>query len=249
MISHSNHNRRITFIVFMLVLLLSSVLPAFCEDNRFSVRNGIMFGMSEDELVEIEKSKNSVEYGEWKTDENSLYLYLDSLAGIENGKITYCMANDKLTRIHYTWGKKWDSKSKNNEFTPRNTEQVEMKMIKEFNALDSILKNKYELIGFKEKTNYLNYVEIDGMSWDAIDEFNSGSSKIIEFNQYLASDGNDYVVIVMDCYREDTYNEMETRLEAIDYCLEIDYNQFSKEDYDKLINKTNEIQQQRETDL
>ena len=103
-------------ILLVLSVIICGIGSAIAED--FSVRNGIQFGMSVDEVKKIEKDNG--------LDDNDMYLdglsndgtwyqvaYITSIAGIEDSRVIYKFDKDskKLAAIDYNLGSNLDDET------------------------------------------------------------------------------------------------------------------------------------------
>lgn len=197
----SSTMKRITVFFIVFVLLICNIVSALADG--FSVRNGISFGMSQDEVKKIEE-KNGLT-GDWNGytvsksggygGDTVIVYHPDSLAGFSgfdfrdgdsiSPEIRYCFVNDSLFRIIYEWYS-FCSTDKDKDTAAQ------------YDTLNASLKEKYDLLS-ENKNNEIKYVDFGQkytsyLQWVIDDSYTYGF-KMGPFTQYLAKDNNGYVDI------------------------------------------------------
>ena len=219
------------------------------KKEQFSVRNGIMFGMTKDEVIEIDTNNDSGKYENEKDIDgniknNQIYYMPKSVAGIDNGQVNYNFDNGgKLNKIEYYWRSKWlpnDSDSKLKSIGDEYNEH--------FSTINDVMKSKYKTVG-RIDGNTLTGINIDRINEEV--KFPNDDVEIVGYNQYLANDGDNYVVIICECYKWTDYNPFSSTklLAGIDYYLRIKYIPISQNELDNIEKASKAKEEQRNTDL
>ncbi len=243
--------RLISTILFFVVFSTCIIGHAFADD--FSIRNGIYFGMSKQDVLKAEK-----EYGTEDPREGTYLFYYDhaNIAGMDGFIGYYFMDNKKLTGIDYRFRDEnvkylTDVKSQSEK------EALYVKAKEAFDTIDEVLSNKYEQIGFKDGKNSISYVYFDQPNTFMGDfyypfyklsngmygvEYDTSFFDLYGFKQYIVPNGDDYVEIVIMCY----HWEKEGSLEII---TRIHYRPISKEVMEETINAAQEEQEKMNNDL
>lgn len=216
--------------LLVLALVLISTLSAFCEGERFNVRNGIIFGMSKDEVIQIEESNDSGKYNERKG--NSIWYTPKLLAGIESGILMYDFIDDKLDAIQYYW----DDFSDYDYNLGFNADRIE----EYYNSLNGVLESKYEKVGHIDGKGNVSYLDIEKVVERT--SINSRYTEIMAFDEYLAKDGDNYVVIFIEYSRFDW-------IELYEHTLIVDYVSVNSNVIDELYDKAQEKEEKRNSDL
>lgn len=203
--------KRILSFLIVLVLILGGY-SGIAE--MFSVRNGIEFGMSKDEVIRIETEVNGLKYtgDDSETDESydlwdgehingRVVFDCKSLAGYDNAdNIQYYFdESDSLNRIVYLWL----GQTKPENYTPSLFSSLKPsdEMLKQYRDLTGSLSEKYELIGDMEggeinsvdfgNPRYIDIFWNDDDGWYQLD--------MRDFSQYLYSYEDGYVSISAYC--------------------------------------------------
>lgn len=90
--------RSVCYIV--LLVILAQVTTAYADS--FTVRNGIKFGISEEEVIRTENSNGNQPDVSDASDSSELSYSNISVAGVPNSKITYSFSSGALDGIEYT---------------------------------------------------------------------------------------------------------------------------------------------------
>ena len=136
--------RLFAFLLILCLLCVSTVVIAE-EKDVFTLRNGIQFGMTKDEVFELE-AQNGWTF-EWANGSGACNYYIaqGTVAGYENGIIVYCFENDKLVQCTYSLETKFkDGDQINAAFTKREKE----------------LEKKYGTTEYSSLTKGLRYPEL-----------------------------------------------------------------------------------------
>lgn len=109
--------KTISFFLAITLHFLCLLGTAFADD--FSVRNGIQFGMSVDEVKQLEKDNGMPDYNLYLEDNYGIYTYFclgydTSLAGIDGSRLIYCFDNktNRLKEIKYELGSRYKDSEK-----------------------------------------------------------------------------------------------------------------------------------------
>ncbi len=244
------------------VLIICIFGNAIAED--FSVRNGVHFGMTTDELIAVENQNGNTELKQregYHKNTTELYISNISVAGIDQGTIWYYFGPDKLNQICYSWIDQWWRDFENNrDFQISNDANERIKFENYAETIANSMAEKYDRIGYlsnKNKVTILNLQQDDDS--DIYGPVLFGPSEndwmrydIIHFSQYLAKDGENYVEITVQCYRSEyhgmTFDYTEDA-QNVKYNLEVNYRSRSKELIESIVKDANEREKQRNSDL
>lgn len=187
--------------ILIILSVLFSLSVGFADD--FSVRNGIRFGMSMDEVYKIELVENAS--GPKKDDFSMYYLLYDgkdmtcedvNVAGYDGADITYSFtADDKLGKFEYSWFFYYDKP----EFADVDGQFIKLKDI--YDDINGKLASKYQLIS-SISGHTIKYVDFNTLIEDSFyaPELDNEDTQY-GFSQYLAQDGDNYVEILCRCYK------------------------------------------------
>ena len=236
------------------ICFIGSVSSSFAEES-FSVRGGVDFGMSLEEVQDIEE-KNG--FTTSSTDDRK-YLFVKSisLAGFDNGSISYNFGSDNsLSYFDYYWKDRYDDSSSNNTFDRYDDSDIWQKYEEQYKSLSEALSNKYETIGGMKSSDKFDYIDLNtndegGLMYYPFGVPSQVGFDYIGFNQFLVKSNDEYVEIVIMCVRSQEYGMFGKfeRPSYISYDLEIRYRNRSAEQIDKLINNAKDKERQKESDL
>ncbi|MBQ3303639.1 MAG: hypothetical protein IJH03_03760 [Clostridia bacterium] len=245
------YSSRLVIVILMVVLLIQSV--GYAEQPRFSIRNGIMFGLSKDDIIIIEDRNNSGSYKEVQIDNGErLVFHPNTLAGVEDGAIRYDFINDQLESIDYNWRLVWFRDSDNSTLGKFNLDKAEEKYKSIYTEIRQTLDNKYKKIGYMDGKNSFKYVDLGGVDLYAINNLESSNSKeiVFGFDEYIASDGDNYVIIALECFRLNMYDSYKhDEIKTISYEVLVNYVPVDKQEYDEYINAKKNSIIEKENDL
>ncbi len=211
--------------------------------NRFSVRNGITFGMTREQVVLTEK-KNGIEMdGEHDS-------ILTTVSGYENCAVVYSFDEDgKLNEIKYKW---FEFCFPNSRYDPTDIHQFPLSAKNslasqyrdQFNTLNTALGEKYQRTGQMNASGSCTYLEFGNTdllpkknSYGSVD---SNTYDQYGWNQYITPDGNNYVEIVSKSDLLTSY--LFDKVVCYEYHCDITYRPVPKETVDRVMN-------QRQSDL
>ena len=239
--------KKIVLILFT-VLVLSCCITSSAED-AFSVRNGVKFGMSIEDVSSIE-TQNGIDV---KPNRTSIQIDNISIAGFDGGEIYYHFSDDnKLTLFKYIWREKFDDSSSKSTFSRYEDSDIYYKMNEQYTSLVETLSEKYEIIGELKGSDRYNYInlnypdELSSMYYPFTLPNQTGID-YIGFKQFLAKSDGEYVEIVIMCHRSQEYDMFgrKERPSFIAYELEIRYRNRSEEQINRYLNKL----KQKDSDL
>ena len=260
--------------IFIILSVLTSCMVGNAMADGFSVRNGIRFGMSFEEVKATELQNGVVvsdpeqrmkevaeEYGlEYEVNESDFGKQLTaslSIAGFDHGYLCYDFTSDKLTNITYKW-----TKDKRNDFELSEEESVKQSLIDQYTTLYESLSDKYEQIGYhksKREIVFVNLCKEDERLNDfygrAYYGLNSDADyTVLGFAQYIVKDNDNYVEIVISltryqAYLVEYYTKNDKTAVGIEYELFVKYRSRDKEQIDTIINDVKDKEKQRNTDL
>lgn len=196
--------KRMLSLLLVIAMFVSVTSLAFGEE--FSVRNGIKFGMDAASVLAIEQANKSnfYTYSETITPHKDYIMYNKvSLAGLEDGILTYDLIYDRVYCIRYSWHLHYGAEYYQKTFGKPITSLHDV-YLAAFDSLNSVLEEKYEKIGYisdgkviyedlGEKFSYKSYFGEDGKGKD-----------IVGYNQYRVQSGNQDIIINILYYREMT---------------------------------------------
>ena len=223
----------ISVLLVILILIVCGIEIGIAED--FSVRNGIRFGMSIDEVAEIEEANNSiVEKSEYSVSATS------NVAGFDDCHIYYSFKDNKLTYFEYKWGHYYgsDYSELDKYFSDSN---------KKYDTIEKHLSEKYKQIGYIDNgaITYVPFGHEDELLF--ITTQDGGKYDIHGFKQYLANNGPDYVEILIYSYTRDTKDGFGFKVLSGDF--KVKYYSIPKEEYDSVVNEINDLQNKIDNDL
>ncbi len=254
--------------VLMVALLLMGT--AFAEEitilgnteDRFSIRNGIMFGMSRKEVEAIESSNDN---GEYEIEEDSTWYFRNTVAGIDNGWIEYVFDNDELSRIRYNWIMYWDKTAKMHHATPfdlNDENTVKKRCVENYNTLVESLDEKYDCIGYMSSVDDDKIIDIGSLDMSVKNmvkeksityyDVNTNEYDLVGYREYLTHDGENYAVILIGCYDINMYGY--TFADGwvhmgIEHAIRIEFCPVDKEIIENIIKDENSRVEQRKNDL
>ena len=237
------------------------------SSSSFSVRGGITFGMSSEEVRRIEK-ENGVEVKSFSdliegqkgsSDGNfSLFSTTDlSIAGIDGGSLNYSFKDNKLFEIGYSWNLRWDD-TYECDFQLNEDTKIRNQKANEFEILSKALSDKYTKIGYIPKKNEVVYVnlnkegEYNDFYGPAVWDTRSDYYTIIGFNQFIIPCEDYYVEACLQSDREEYHGvgiQITKNAQSVKYVLELNYRIREKEQIDQLLTEIHEKEEQRNTDL
>lgn len=225
--------KAISILLVILILIVCGIEVGIAED--FSIRNGIKFGMSMDEVAEIEEANNSiVEKSEYSVSATA------NVAGFDDCHIYYGFTDNQLVSISYNWGHYYGSDySELEKFFSDSNEK--------YDVIEKHLSEKYKQIGYIDNGKII-YIPF-GNEYDllCITSQNNGNYDVHGFKQYLANDGSDYVDILICSYTRDTKDGFGFKVLSGDF--QVKYNFIPKEEYDSVVNEINDLQNKIDSDL
>lgn len=115
---------------FIVAIIISILVCPMASAETFSIRNGITFGMTKEEVKKAENMKVSID------GKNSYFMSYQKveIAGIKNSTLEYLFEKNKLIGINMLL----------------NTDAAKLTLEKEYRALSSSLKDKYgKPLGYK----------------------------------------------------------------------------------------------------
>lgn len=205
--------KKILAFIIATIVLLSLLSVSFAE--RFTIRNGIQFGMTKEEVMKIEAENSGVEPYQTEYAYGTTLFYEDiNIAGFDLGYVMYKFdKNDKLVHMAYTWYMNYYSP--NHSYQPSDKTHVfsidaESKVYGElqqiYEVLNKALSEKYTEIGSYANGNF-NYINFDTDENRGVYPylFETGKGEytdVYAITQYITNDENDYVEIVSSCCNE-----------------------------------------------
>ena len=244
--------KKTLIMIVVLCMLFSQIcVTCYAHAETFSVRNGISFGMNQDEVKAIEE-KNGVtgnlngfsvkgpgEYG----GDAILEYNPDSLAGFsafdfrdghkKSPRIHYCFNDDSLFRIVYEW----------HSFC---STEMDKDTAAQYDTLNASMAEKYELVAENRDSeiSYENFGHqcISYLQWS--NDFYSYGFKMGPFTQYLAKSDDGYVDIWMYHYS----NKPLAGGFVNDYIC-IEYTFCTDSQVQAVLDSTQEIKAERNNDL
>ena len=93
-----------TITAILLMVLCFTVFSSLCEEAAtFSFRNGVMFGMSEEEIKKIEADYNQVDLESWESTEISAWqvLLANTKVSSYDSNLMYFFTNDQMEAAFY----------------------------------------------------------------------------------------------------------------------------------------------------
>ena len=248
--------------IISILIILSVFMGCFVGNalaDEFSVRNGIHFGMTIDEVKQIE-----IQNGLPDPVQGDDYLvYNDvNIAGIDDGRISYEFTDNKLSIIDYWFGLYVGSISNTGKNVPTDKEKnsIYNRVKNIFDTLDGALSEKYELIGskidkenieyvsFKTKDNYWPFERLGGIYCTEGNTFN-----LYGFKQYLAKDIDNYVQITNKCYHYESYlwdtDAYFGKQPTVEIITEIQYTPVSIEQMTEKLEESEALKNKKNNDL
>lgn len=244
--------------------------------DSFTVRNGSRFGMTPDEVIKIENQNgiegiSVIDFKQYRAEstEKEININPTRIAGYDNGELSYLFDNDQLKKISYTWQNKWSREYEDSrDFQVDDEKSFRMQLQNQYDTIYNSLAGKYEQIGSlsgQHEFKYVNLTENDNETSDfygpAVYAKGTDSEKnydIVAFSQFLAKDADNYVEIILSCYRYEFYS-LEDELKqlqgakieptSITYTLFVHYRNRAKNTIDAIVKDSNERKEQRESDL
>lgn len=227
--------------IMILVLTFALSMMVSMAEERFSVRNGIVFGMSMDEVESIEIANNTGEYTEKTNDDGTIELRYTpkSVAGIDNGIVYYTFDDDKLIKIKYRWFMTWAESgnhglvSEEHIFNDKkDADNIYRKFEEDYSSITDALSGKYEQVGYINNGEF-HILDVGNLDFGIIDDLKRDTVytrdniyDIIGFDEYLAQDDNDYVAILSHSYRADDKPYIIDRgyvLKHIQFFIDVEY--------------------------
>lgn len=99
------NRRRFLLAALIVVTVISFIFPSLGEEAGFSFRNGISFGMSQQEIIGIEEANGEIPEDEWDTIAVNSWLHLHSNFPVQVGdfrtEIAYMLADDRMEMAYY----------------------------------------------------------------------------------------------------------------------------------------------------
>ena len=237
----------ITIIVVLLFCLAGGSVEATAASPTFSVRNGIVFGMTKEQVKEIEKNNEITSLKE-NEDYNSMEFYA-TVAGYDDCHVVYTFnENNILSKISYTWGIP--------SAKPEEAQKVEECYDKSHNIFETLaesLASKYELIGEMKNEKEYSFIDFGTLvnNFLFMEEQTGGlvysKFNVYGFKQYITPSESDYVEIGIVNEKRDVY--LFGDLFDLSARCEIVYTYIPKEQYDAIIQEGINLKQQRENDL
>lgn len=230
--------------ILIILSVLFSLSVGFADD--FSVRNGIRFGMTMDEVYQIELVENASgpekkDYSRYYYDEGSKGISCNNVnvAGYDNADISYSFtADDKLGEFEYSWFYYYDKP----EFYDTDSQFTQLKDI--YDDINGKLANKYKLISSISGHTY-RYIDFNDTNTANfyLPEFDNDDIQY-GFSQYLAQDGDNYVEILCRCYKNHLLMS-----DAFSLNASVQYRSISKELYEQRIKELENAQKKIDDDL
>ncbi len=237
----------ITIIVVLLSCLAGGSAEITTASQAFSVRNGIVFGMTKEQVKEIEKNNEITSLKE-NEDYNSMDFYA-TVAGYDDCHVVYTFnENNVLGQISYTWGIPSEK--------PEEAQKVEACYNTTHNIFDTLaetLTSKYKLIGELENEKKYSFVDFGTLVNKCLfmEEQTGGilfnDYNVYGFKQYITPSESGYVEIGIVNEKRDVY--LFGDLFNLSATCSIVYTYIPKEQYDAVLQEGNNRKQQRENDL
>ena len=251
----------------ILVLTFALSMMVSMAEERFSVRNGIVFGMSMDEVESIEIANNTGEYTEKTNDDGTIELRYTpkSVAGIDNGIVYYTFDDDKLIKIEYRWFMTWAESGDNGLVSEehifndkKDADNIYRKFEADYSSITDALSGKYEQVGYINNGEF-HILDVGNLDFGIIDDLKRDTVytrdniyDIIGFDEYLAQDDNDYVAILSHSYRADNKPYIIDRgyvLKDISFYIDVEYRPVDGQIIRDMIENNKEDMEQRDADL
>lgn len=231
-----------TLTVLIIVILILPVLVV--GEERFSVRNGVEFGMTKEQVKLIEENNGVNSFQE--NDEKTVLYFDATVAGVDNCRVVYYFPDNKLMKISYSW---IIAKQAKEPFISE-VEQFYKESNHIFDSLDETLSKKYKLIGQKTGTKEYNFIDFGTLDFPFTEEpseYLSAEYTLYGFKQYITSSDNNYVEIVI----ADEYDKYFLFGDPFTYQAEcgIRFNFIPAEKYNAIINDAINKEAQRQNDL
>ena len=99
--------RKSQLLIILIIIITMFTMPVFSEEStRFSFRNGISFGMSEEELIQTEEKQNQVDKTSWHSgvvNNWRVIMTLDTKVKVSSYEalISYYLADNKMEVAAY----------------------------------------------------------------------------------------------------------------------------------------------------
>lgn len=213
------------------------------EFDDFSVRNGIRFGMSVDDVYQIELVENA---SGPKKQNDSMYYHLDNgkdvicedtnVAGHNGATITYAFDGDgKLGEFEYNWLFYYEKP----EFADVDGQFTKLRDI--YDDISGKLASKYQLIS-SVSGHTIKYVDFNTLNEDPfyLPELDNKDTQY-GFSQYLAQDGDNYVEILCRCFKMLSND--------ISMITSVQYRSIPKELYEQRLKEAEDTQKKIDNDL
>lgn len=253
-----NVKSSIKIIFFVITLFIALLVLSSCASNnsndsvttknamskRFSIRNGITFGITKDQVIQVEE-KNGLTLEE---NEEGELTGTTNIAGFDNCRVFYSFSEGELCSVAYHWTR---STIQDEEVRQIKTFYQEAQKI--YDSLEKSLSEKYTSIGKLESSESISYVDF-GTIKDIVPGLNPQSSEYLAdapslygFKQYLTEDGNNFVEISIDCDYTARYLLGEPF--GASASTDIYYNSIPKETYEAKIEELNQLREKKDNDL
>lgn len=234
--------RLISLIIIVVISLASSISIA----EPFSVRNGIRFGLSADEILSIEEKNGN------KIDNPYGAFYFDTNVAGYDCRVGYDFADTKndmnMYRFYYNYAIDVGSSDDQNSIKKQFMEKCKI-----FDDLDKTLSEKYTQVNELQRDGSRPFTDLFNGNKSKIaalyflpeSPFYSKAYQLIEchgYKQYITEDDENFVMIIIDC--ELYHNTLGYRVDCI-----VNYISITKEEYEESkVNMQNKEEQQH-TDL
>jgi len=237
------------FCITIVIVLLSCLAGCLAEESSnasstFSVRNGIVFGMTKEQVKEIENNNGITSFHVYEDDID----FYTNIAGYDDCHVIYRFnENNALSQIKYVWGipSKKPEEAQAVEACFNNTHII-------FDSLAESLGGKYKLIGELGSDKEYTFVDFGTLKNDLqfMEEPSSfvfSDVDVYGFKQFITPSEEGFVEVGIVNEKRDVY--ILGDLFDVSASCEIVYTYISKEQYDAVIQEGINLKQQRDKDL
>ena len=230
-----------------LFIFLCLTIPfAASSAESFTVRNGIKFNMTAEEIRDIEMSNGVAKLAppeEMFRDVTNVYCSDVNIAGFDHGDIVYSLRDknddheNKLYKISYTWRKdcfllgidRYQPKDRTNVFDVSETDSMFDETKRMYDILHEALTGKYEVMGTYSSNSFIPS-DLNDLNEFYIFLLTNEHADCYDITRYLAKDDDDYVDITSVCFKSESS-------ETIQIEINICYQLITAEEYKTVVDQ------------